>query len=167
MIPVASHIALNPNPPRRGCKFLFMNLHGFFKKPSRPDCKPSDAITKQDLRDMERAIVTALAGSEQRIISGIGVTFEALKEMENKLMATQDEIVKQLNETREQLRKVSKEQSDRSDALLKKITDLEAIIAAGGTIGQDLVDAAAGVKAEAQALDDLIPDPPTEQPTAA
>lgn len=77
-------------------------------------------------------------------------------------MASQAEIVQQLNEARAQLRKVSEEQSARSDTLLKKIAELEAIIAAGGTIGQDLVDAAAGVKAEAQALDDLIPDaPPT------
>jgi methyl-accepting chemotaxis protein len=75
-------------------------------------------------------------------------------------MATQQEVTQELNDVKAQIRKGIEEQSKRSDALLQKITDLEAIIAQGGTIGQELVDALNGVKAEAQALDDLIPDAP-------
>lgn len=46
------------------------------------------------------------------------------------------------------------------DALNTKIAELEAIIAGGGQITQELVDLVASVKAQAQTVDELIPDLP-------
>lgn len=46
------------------------------------------------------------------------------------------------------------------DTLKEKIVELEAVIA-GGEADQELTDAVAAVKAQAQTVDDLIPDLPT------
>ena len=50
------------------------------------------------------------------------------------------------------------------DVLTAKIVELQALVDAGGTVSQELIDAVAAVKAQAQVVDDLIPDVPT--PTA-
>lgn len=99
-----------------------------------------------------------------------------LKKLMRKIMANQAEIVAQLKganqklaATTTQLVKVGTE----TDSLQQKIVELQAIIDAGGTIGQDLIDAANEVSASADAVsaaakgvDDKVPDaPPTEPPT--
>lgn len=56
------------------------------------------------------------------------------------------------------------------DTLNQKITDLEAQVASGGDASQELIDAVAAVKAQAQIVDDQIPDvqtPPAEETTAS
>lgn len=88
------------------------------------------------------------------------------------IMANESEILAELAlvkqdvvDTKDKLVKVSLE----SSATLDKVTELEAIIAAGGGVGgsisQTLVDAvadlkqqAADLKAQAQLVDDLVPD---------
>lgn len=54
-----------------------------------------------------------------------------------------------------------------SDVLKTTITDLEAVVAAGGGPSQELTDAVAEVKAQQLVVDDLIPDvpPPVVIPT--
>lgn len=47
------------------------------------------------------------------------------------------------------------------DTLNQKIADLESQVAAGGEASQELQDAVAAVKAQAQIVDDQIPDVPT------
>jgi prefoldin subunit 5 len=47
------------------------------------------------------------------------------------------------------------------DTLKQTITDLEAVVAAGGNASPELVSAVADVKAQAQVVDDQIPDVPT------
>jgi cob(I)alamin adenosyltransferase len=84
-----------------------------------------------------------------------------LKEMEKRIMATQAELAADLKAVLEQQKKTSgeiKTVQDSVDALKVKVAELEAIIAAGGTIGQELIDAVAAVKAQAQVIDDQIPD---------
>lgn len=77
------------------------------------------------------------------------------------LMATQKEIADQLLASVEQMKKAQAEQRAQFDTLNQKIADLTAAVEAQGNASQDLVDAAASVKEEAQALDDMIPDDPT------
>lgn len=90
MIPVISAIALNPNPPRRRCKFLFMNLHGFFSKKSPPDCKSSEGATKRDLLNTQTAISTALGGVERRITQGLNAIMSAIKDFSDRVNAKFD-----------------------------------------------------------------------------
>lgn len=53
-----------------------------------------------------------------------------------------------------------------SDALAARVKELEAVVANGGEVTQELIDAVAAVKNQAQIVDDLIPDvvpvPPVE-----
>jgi hypothetical protein len=90
-----------------------------------------------------------------------------LKKLEDKLMATQAELVADLKAVLAQQQKTSGEITALQgsvDTLKAKIVELEAIIAAGGTVSQELVDAVAAVKAQAQTVDDQIPDVPTPPP---
>lgn len=82
-------------------------------------------------------------------------------------MATQAELAADLRAVLDQQKKTSGEIATVQasvETLKKTITDLEAIIAAGGAVSQELTDAVAAVKAQAQLIDDQIPDAPT--PTA-
>lgn len=86
------------------------------------------------------------------------------------IMATQAEIVAILQDVLAQQKKTSAEITSLQagvDTLKAKITELEAVIAAGDQASQELVDAVAAVKAQAQVVDDQIPDlpAPTPEPT--
>ena len=80
-------------------------------------------------------------------------------------MATQKELADSLNAVLAQQKKTAEEIKSVQasvDTLNAKIVQLEAIIAAGGEASQELTDAVAAVKAQAQVVDELIPDlPPT------
>jgi septal ring factor EnvC (AmiA/AmiB activator) len=81
------------------------------------------------------------------------------------IMATQNELAATLKEVRAQQEKTATEiQSVQAGVveLKDKITELEGVIA-NGEANQELTDAVAAVKAQAQVVDDLIPDvaPPT------
>ena len=79
-------------------------------------------------------------------------------------MATQAEIVADLKTANTQLRKLIADTAGLQpavDELKAKIAELEALIAAGGTIGQELVDAVAETKSLVQKVDDNVPEPPT------
>lgn len=103
----------------------------------------------------------------------------------DQIMATQAEIVAQLKQVSSDLKdtnaavaslqtEVTKVGSE-TDNLIKQIADLKAIIDAGGTITQELQDAAADVATQAgtvksgitnvatavQTVDDKVPDAPT------
>lgn len=83
-------------------------------------------------------------------------------------MATQAELVADLKESATRQKKTIAEIKTLQgtvDTLNSKVTDLEKIIAAGGTIGQELVDAVAEVKALSVQVDEQIPDVPELPPT--
>lgn len=79
-------------------------------------------------------------------------------------MATTAQVVADLQATNAQLVKISGEitavQSS-VDALHARIAELEEIISNNGEVPQEVVDAVAAVKAQAQAVDEQIPDLPT------
>lgn len=86
----------------------------------------------------------------------------------DKIMATQADLAADLRAVRAQQEKTAAEiaavQAAQTVAL-EKITELEAVIAAGVAPTPELVEAVAAVKAQAQIVDDLIPDltvPPVE-----
>lgn len=77
------------------------------------------------------------------------------------IMATQQEAAVALQAVKDQIVKIGAETS----SLLTKVTDLLAIIAAGGEVSTELQNAIDAVKAQAQIVDDLVPDqPPTPGP---
>ncbi len=76
-------------------------------------------------------------------------------------MLTSKELEDGLRSIQNQVGKVAKEQSDRFDALSKEITDLQAVIAAGGNTTPEVEAALKDVQTALQALDDTIPDAPT------
>lgn len=78
-------------------------------------------------------------------------------------MASQAELAADLRAVRTQQEKTAKEIADVQagvDTLKAKIVELEKIIADGNAPSQELVDAVAAVKAQAQVCDELIPDLP-------
>jgi len=84
-----------------------------------------------------------------------------LQKQIEKLMATQADMVTQLNAVLAQEKKTAEEikaVQAASDVLKQRITDLEAIVAAGGDATPELEKAVADVKAQAQIVDDEIPD---------
>lgn len=97
------------------------------------------------------------------------ITKRDLLEMEKRIMATSAELTADLKEAsarqKQTLIDIASVQTN-VDSLKAKIVELEALIAAGGAIGQELVDAVAEVKSLAQQADDSIPNPtpPTEPP---
>lgn len=83
-------------------------------------------------------------------------------QLEN-IMATQAELAADLKAVLAQQQKTAGEIAAVQasvDTLKAQIVDLEGQIATGGTVSQELVDAVAAVKAQAQIVDDLIPDAP-------
>jgi len=73
----------------------------------------------------------------------------------DRIMATQAEITQALTDAKSTLDKVAGE----TGALIIKIGALEAVIAAGPALSQELQDAVAAVVAQANAVDALCPDP--------
>lgn len=90
-----------------------------------------------------------------------------IDQLERKLMATQKELADDLKLVLAQQQKTVTEiqgLQTEVNTLKNTIVDLQKIIDAGGTIGQELVDAVAAVKAQAQVVDDQIPDVPVPNP---
>lgn len=84
-----------------------------------------------------------------------------IDELERKLMASQKELAADLALVLEKQQKTAEEIKAVQEAQavsLQKIADLEALVASGNAPTQELVDAVAAVKAQAQIVDDLIPD---------
>ena len=80
----------------------------------------------------------------------------------DRIIMNQAELAAGLKAIQTQVGKVAAEQAAKSDALIAKVAELEAVIAAGGDVTQEVTDALDGVKTALQALDDVIPDaPPT------
>lgn len=73
---------------------------------------------------------------------------------------TQVELAAGLKAIQTQVGKVAAEQAAKSDALIAKVAELEAVIAAGGDVTAEVTEALDGVKVALQALDDVIPDAP-------
>ena len=89
-------------------------------------------------------------------LRGIHLKLEAI-------MATQAELVETLKQVLEQQKKTATEiqgLKSESATLTQRVADLEAVIASG-EVSQELADAVAAVKAQAQVVDDAIPDVPT------
>jgi len=87
-----------------------------------------------------------------------------IAEMEKKIMSTQQELTTELRAANAQLRKLITDTGGLQpsvDALKLKISDLEALVAAGGTIGPDLVDAVAETRNLVGAVDDNVPELPS------
>lgn len=109
---------------------------------------------------------------EQRKHDNNKAILERLAQMERNIMATQKELAGDLALVLAQQVKTAGEIAavqEAQNVALKKIADLEALIAggAGDTVTQELIDAVAAVKAQAQIVDELIPDvvpPPVEPP---
>lgn len=84
-----------------------------------------------------------------------------LEKLKREIMSTEADIVKTLNDVTAQLVKSQGEISgiqSAADVLKQRVTDLEAVIAAGVPPSPELVAAVAAVKAQAQVVDDAIPD---------
>lgn|SRR5678815_4612504 len=90
------------------------------------------------------------------------VTKSDLENTERKILMNQAELAAGLKAIQTQVGKVAAEQAAKSDALIAKVAELEAVIAAGGDVTPEVTEALDGVKTAVQALDDVIPDaPPT------
>jgi hypothetical protein len=86
---------------------------------------------------------------------------DRIDRLERKLMASNAELTADLKLVLAQQVKTAGEIATVQasvDTLNAKIVELEAIIAAGVTPSQELIDAVAAVKAQAQIIDDQIPD---------
>lgn len=80
------------------------------------------------------------------------------KELET-IMATQQDVINDLNAVKDQLTKIGTE----TTSLLTKITDLEKIIN-DGPVKPELLAALDAVKAQAKVVDDMVPDAPPPPP---
>lgn len=83
------------------------------------------------------------------------------------IMATQSELAADLKAVLAQQQKTAGEITavqKSVDDLKAQIVVLEGQISAGGTVTQELIDAVAAVKTQAQVVDDLIPDVPPPAP---
>jgi len=84
-----------------------------------------------------------------------------IDQLERTIMASQAEIVADLKESLAAQKKTATEivaLQAGQDALTAKIVELEALVAAGGTIGPELVEVTADIKAQSKTNDELIPD---------
>lgn len=96
------------------------------------------------------------------------IVLEAITKLDRKLtkiMSIQSDLTADLKLVLAQQQKTSAEIATVQASVnvqAQRIAELEAIIAAGGPITQELIDAVAAVKAQAQVIDDQIPDVPTQ-----
>lgn len=67
---------------------------------------------------------------------------------------TQTELAAEIRAVTDQIKKIGVE----TGKTLQKVLDLEALINAGGAVTQEVKDAMAALKTQAQATDDLVPD---------
>ncbi len=123
------------------------------------------ALNLISLRKLLETICSRSCTSGTADINAILAAIAQLKEI---IMATATELTADLKLVLAQQQKtVTEIQTLQSsvDTLNVKIVELEAIIAAGGEgITQELTDAVAEVKAQAQVVDDQIPDAPVPLP---
>jgi len=83
---------------------------------------------------------------------------EKLASVERTIMASQADLTKQVTDLTAQVGKVGTE----TRSLLTRITELLAVIAAGGDATPELTAAVAALQAQVQVVDDLVADaPPT------
>ncbi len=83
---------------------------------------------------------------------------DALTKKVDKIMATQTQHALDLKAVTDQVAKIGVE----TGKTLQKVTDLEALLAAGGNTTPEVDAAMADLKAQAQKTDDMVPDaPPT------
>lgn len=119
------------------------------------------ALNLIELRKILQNLVSHVCGP----ISDNTAILTAIAQLKEMLMATSAELTADLKLVLAQQQKtVAEIQSVQTavNTLNAKIVELEAIIAAGGEgISQELTDAVAEVKAQAQVVDDQIPDLPT------
>lgn len=93
-------------------------------------------------------------------------TKQDIEELKDLYMATQAELTQTLKDVVVQQQKTASEikaVQASVDELKAKIAELESVIASG-EVNPDLSEAVAAVKAQAQTVDDLIPDLPTPPP---
>ncbi len=88
-----------------------------------------------------------------------------LKKLERHIMATQLELIEALKTVRAQQDKSTEEIKNALKTLSDKITELEEVIAKGEAT-PELTAAVDAVKAQAQVIDDLIPDLPPPPPVS-
>lgn len=81
----------------------------------------------------------------------------AIKHQLKGIIMTQAELAADLRAVKALIQKIGTE----TEATLKKVVELEAIIAAGAPVSEEVLTALAELKTQAQATDDLIPDAPT------
>ncbi len=115
---------------------------------------PSTGVTNVQLHQSECRI-------EAMLMAAVLIIENSIKQTKEEIMATQAELVTQLQAVLAQQKKTSGEIATVQlsvDALKQKIVDLEAVIAAGGDASPELTQAVADVKAQAQVVDDQIPD---------
>ena len=82
---------------------------------------------------------------------------ETLSERLGVLMATQAELVEQVNAATAQVQKIGGE----TRTLITRVEELLAIIAAGPTVTPELEAAVGNLKSQVQVVDDLVADSPT------
>ncbi len=99
-----------------------------------------------------------------RILAALKQHEQNQTERDKQMAISQADLATGLTQFQTQIGKVAQEQSDRFDALTKTIADLQAVIAAGGTVSPDVENAFTNVKTALQALDDTIPDAPPPPP---
>lgn len=96
--------------------------------------------------------------------TSINLILQRIEQKVDLIMATQAELSADLRAVNAQQLKTAGEIAALQagqDVLTAKIVELQAIIDAGGTgVTQELIDAVAAVKSQAQIVDDLIPDVP-------
>lgn len=85
---------------------------------------------------------------------------KTLNQNQDIIMAKQDEAAQSVRDLTAQINKIGTETA----TTLQKVTDLEAIIAAGGDVSPELQAALDEAKAAAQRADDLTPDAPVVEP---
>jgi uncharacterized coiled-coil protein SlyX len=98
---------------------------------------------------------------EKRTNHNTHAILDRIAEMEKKIMATQKELADDLKLVLAEQQKTAEEikaVQASVDTLNAKIVDLEGQLASGSIVSQELIDAVAAVKAQAQIVDDLIPD---------
>lgn len=90
----------------------------------------------------------------------IVVAVRSLRKEVNYIMSTQAELAVILTELTAQVAKIGTE----TTATLQKVVDLEAALAAAGNVTPEVQAALDALKAQAQAVDDLVPDAPVVEP---
>lgn len=92
---------------------------------------------------------------DEKLLKALSAKVDSLNSKLDIMGANTDKALADLQEINTKLTKISTE----SSTLLQKVTDLENA-AANADTPQSVLDAIAAVKAQAQAVDDLVPDAP-------